>query len=187
VSPTPARTSGTAIIATAAALLEADGLEAVTMAAVAEQVGVRAPSLYKHVADRSALIVAVADGAVADLGVAMAAAAGASGTTEARLRHVATAFRVFARSRPRATALVFAGLGTEHQPSVAAAQAAVAPLLTLTAELAGPVRALEAARAMTAFAYGFAAMEAGAAFRFGGSVDAAWEAGLEALIRGLGA
>jgi AcrR family transcriptional regulator len=185
VSPTPARTSRAAIIEAAASLLEADGLEAVTMAAVAEQVGVRAPSLYKHVADRSALIAAVADGAVADLGVAMASAEGVTGTADERLRHVAAAFRTFARGRPKATALVFAGLGAEHQPSVVAAQAAVAPLLTLAAELAGPDRALDAARAMTAYAYGFAAMEVGAAFRFGGSVDAAWEAGLEANICGL--
>jgi AcrR family transcriptional regulator len=185
VSPTPARTNLAAIVGAAATLLEAEGLEGVTMAAVAEQVGVRAPSLYKHVADRSGLIAAVADGAVTDLGVAMAAVAGAPGITEDRLRHVAAAFRAFARRRPRATALVFAGLGTEHQPSVDAARTAVAPLIVLAAELAGPDRALEAARAMTAYAYGFAAMEAGAAFRFGGSVDAAWEAGLEALIRGL--
>ncbi len=188
MSPTPARTSRAAIIAAAAELLEAHGLEALTMAAVADVVGVRAPSLYKHVADRQQLIAAVADEAVRDLGMAIGNVPGMTDDgVQARLRSVATAFRTFARTRPRATALVFAGLGTEHQPSVDAARAAVAPLLSLAAELAGPERALEAARALTAYAYGFAAMESGGAFRFGSDVDAAWSAGLEALIRGLAA
>jgi Tetracyclin repressor-like, C-terminal domain len=83
--------------------------------------------------------------------------------------------------------LVFAGLGGDLQPSVATAAIAARPLLEVSAELAGKDRALVAARALTAFAYGFCAMEQDAAFRFGGDVDEAFSAGIEALIRGLAA
>jgi AcrR family transcriptional regulator len=189
MSPTPARTSRDAIVAAARSLLEEEGLDAVTMANVADRVGVRPPSLYKHVRDRGALIAAVADDAARELGLVMNEAVesvpgeGAS----ARLLRAALAFRALAGRSPRSVSLVFAGLGGSLQPSVEAAAIAARPLLEVSAELAGQNRALIAARALTAFAYGFCAMEHAGAFRFGGDIDAAFHGGIEALIGGLAA
>jgi AcrR family transcriptional regulator len=189
MSPTPARTSREAIVAAARDLLEEEGLDGVTMARVAERVGVRPPSLYTRVRDRGALLAAVADTAVAELGEALGSAERTAGDGPAalRLEHAARAFRGYARQRPRSVALVFAGLGEGLQPSVAAAADAARPLLRLAAELCGPDRALPAARALTAFAYGFCAMEHAGAFRFGGDVDEAFHAGVDALVQGFAA
>jgi len=187
MSPTPARTSRDAIVAAARSLLEEEGLDAVTMANVADRVGVRPPSLYKHVRDRGALIAAVADEAARELGLLMDEAVGGvpGEGADARLLRAALAFRVHAGRSPRAVFLVFAGLGGNLQPSVEAAAMAARPLLEVSAELAGQDRALVAARALTAFAYGFCAMEHAGAFRFGGDVDDAFRGGIEALLRGL--
>ena len=40
-------------------LLEEEGLEALTMRRLAERVGIRAPSLYKHLPDKAALEAAI--------------------------------------------------------------------------------------------------------------------------------
>ena len=187
MSPAPARTSRAAIIAAARDLLERDGIDGVTMAAVAGGVGVRAPSLYKRVRDRDALVALVAEDAAAELGRIVEVAVAGGGTVETRVVRVADAFRALARRSPRSMSLVFAGLGAEHQPAVDVAAAAARPLVALTAELAGPERALPAARVLTAFAWGFCTMEHAGAFRLGGDVDEAFRTGIAALTRGLAA
>ena len=120
MSPTPARTSREAIVAAARSLLEEEGLHAVTMANVADRVGVRPPSLYKHVRDRAALIAAVADEAALELGAEVdTAVRGSPGeSAEARVVSAAEAFRAFAGRSPRSVSLLFAGLGGDLQPSV---------------------------------------------------------------------
>ena len=65
MSPARAKTTEEAILDAASNLLEVGGLDALTMQAVAAEVGVRAPSLYKRVRDRAALVRAVQE---ADLG-----------------------------------------------------------------------------------------------------------------------
>jgi len=187
VSPAPARTSRDAVVRAARALLEEGGIDAVTMGAVAVAVGIRGPSLYKRVRDRDALLSLVAEAAAAELGDAVGAVVGGPGDAEQRVVLAADAFRDLAGRSPRSMALVFAGLGADLQPAVDVAAAAARPLVELAGELAGPDRALPAARALTAFAWGFTTMEHAGAFRLGGDVDAAWRTGVAALARGLAA
>ena len=83
------------------ALLEAGGLEAVTMQAVAQRVGVRAPSLYKRVPSRAALIAAIGRVALDDLARSISPW-GEDPDAAAGLRAVAAAYRAFAHANPRA-------------------------------------------------------------------------------------
>jgi AcrR family transcriptional regulator len=62
--PTPERTSYAEIVATGREVLEESGPAGLTMQRIAEKVGVRAPSLYKRVRDREALVEAVATATV---------------------------------------------------------------------------------------------------------------------------
>ncbi|MEI7744538.1 MAG: WHG domain-containing protein [Chloroflexota bacterium] len=186
MSPAPARTSRDAIVAAAREILESDGLDAVSMASVAARVGVRGPSLYKHVRDRSGLIDAIAVQAAAELEAAMAAADPGDGTpAEARLASLATAFRAFARRSPRATAMLFTDLGPGSAAALEAAARAAGPVVAVAAALAGPADALAAARVLTAFTFGFTTMELAGGFRMGGDPEAAFRLGIETLARGM--
>lgn len=188
MSPAPARTSRRAIIAAGRALLEEGGLDAVSMVTVARRVGIKPPSLYKHVRNRSELLAAMATDAADELGGLLAQAAVRPGDPPAaRLTALAEAYRDFARRSPRATGLLFADVGPEARAPVEAAARAAQPVVEVATELVGAADALAAARALTAFAYGFTSMEAAGAFRLGGDVDDAFRQGVAALARGLGA
>ncbi len=160
MSPARARTSQSAIVAAARDLLEEGGIEAVSMAGVAEQMGIRGPSLYKHVADRNALLSAVATDVALDLGRTLTRAverAGAGPTV--RLRSIATAYRSFALATPRAAGLLFSSIAPGATPTMASQVEAVRPLLDAAEAIVGHARALAAARVLTAFAHGFTDME----------------------------
>lgn len=186
MSPARARTSLADIVAAGRDLLEAGGLDAVTMQAVAGRVGVRAPSLYKRLPNRAALIAAIGGGALDDLGRQLEPLSrhpdAASG-----LRAIATAFRAFAHDNPRAYELLFMNLPPESRPPADRNARASAPLLALASQLVGPDEALDAARLVTAFAHGFVSMELTGTFRLGGDVDEAFRYGVDVLVSALAA
>jgi AcrR family transcriptional regulator len=112
------------ILAGATELLERAGgsEEAVTLRAVARQVGISAPSIYAHFADRQAIVDAIVNGAFGDFNRAIQAASDAAeragGGPRARLRAMCAAYLEFAAERPNRYNLLFdrrdlIGLGSE--------------------------------------------------------------------------
>lgn len=182
--PTPDRTSLDEIVRAARDLLESAGLSGVSMQAVAERVGVRAPSLYKRVRSREDLIRLVAEATLGDLKTRLDSVSGA-GDARQRLTALAHALRDFARERPAGYRLVFSPPSEATQLSPESLARSSEPLLAVAAELAGPRHALEAARTVTAWATGFIGMELAGAFRLGGDVDAAFEYGIARLSAAL--
>lgn len=185
MSPARARTSAAEIVAAGRALLEAGGLDAVTMQAVGERVGVRAPSLYKRFPNRGALVAAIAATALRELAASLTPLS-RDPDPAAGLRSVADAFRAFARANPRTYDLLFRNLPVDARPPSELNALAAAPVLDVASRLVGPDRALEAARLMTAFAHGFVSMEISGAFRLGGDVDSAYAYGVDVLVEALG-
>lgn len=184
--PTPDRTSLAAIVDAGRDLLERHGLDGLTMQAVAARVGVRAPSLYKRVAGRDALVALVVDATLRDLGAtADRAAEAAGGDPRDRLRALARALRRFAHRRPVAFRMVFAPTSDLALDAESLRASSVA-VVTAAADLVGEEHALDAARTFTAWANGFVSMEISGAFRLGGDVDRAFDFGVEAVVDAVG-
>jgi AcrR family transcriptional regulator len=183
--PTPAKTSRSGIIGAARELIVGYGVDGLTMQAVAERVGVRGPSLYKHFGGRADLLRAVERTVVAELESALTAA-GTSRDDKAALRAMAAAYRRFARESAAAYTLIFA-LRSEDEATESIRRRALEPALArLTHLLGNRDVAFVRARVLTAFLHGFASMEAAGAFRLGGNIDEAFRAGVELLLTGPG-
>ncbi|MCK2030768.1 TetR/AcrR family transcriptional regulator [Microbacterium galbinum] len=184
--PAPERTSTEAIVAAGRAILEESGPASLTMQAVATRVGVRAPSLYKRVRDRDALLTAVAEAAIDELGSRLAdsdsdsASGTGTGNSGADLTKLAEVYRAFAHEHPESFRLMF----TASAP-VDALHRASEPVLRAAAALVGEADALDAARLFTAWATGFLQMELSGVFRLGGDVGRAFDYGLRRLLAGL--
>jgi AcrR family transcriptional regulator len=178
--PTPARTSLEKIVQASRSIVEAGGLDSLTMQRVASAVGVRAPSLYKHVRNRDALVRLVVEGVARELTETLDAAA-KTGDPLADLRSLAHALRAYAHANPAAYGLLFAHLPAEARPDQDNLARTSAAVLRTTATLAGADLALEAARMVVAWAHGFISMELAGAFRLGGDLDRAYAFGIERL------
>jgi AcrR family transcriptional regulator len=160
------------ILAAARDLLEADGEAAVTMRAIAARLGIRAPSLYKHFADKAAIEVGLIAIGFEELAAALETASARSARPVA---DIARAYRNWALAHPHLYRLVNdRPLPRERLPAGLEARAAK-PLLVAV----GGDQSL--ARAVWALAHGLVSLELAGRFPPGADVDSAWEAGIAAL------
>jgi AcrR family transcriptional regulator len=159
------------IVAAARELLEREGPEALTMRRLAERLGIRAPSLYKHLPDKTAVESAVIATGLEDLaGVLEAAVTGAAEP----LMALAIAYRGFALGHRHLYRLMTDRPLPREQLPAGVEQRAAAPVLRAVGD---PDRA----RAVWAFAHGMVALELAERFPPGADLDAAWQAGITAL------
>ncbi|WP_217177602.1 TetR-like C-terminal domain-containing protein [Streptomyces sp. AC495_CC817] len=182
--PAPQRVSAPELVAAIRSIAERDGIDAVTMSAVAAAVGVRAPSLYKRAANRHELLRLAADDAASELGTEIAAIAASTDDPHAVLAGTAHALRALAARSPHVTTLLFCAPDPAINPTPELVAPIMANLLEAVSAIA-PDDPLSAARTLTAWAYGFCMMEQNGGFRQGGDVDAAFERGLDSVLRGI--
>jgi len=182
--PAPSKTSVDAIVDAGRHILEADGLDGLTLQAVAEAVGVRAPSLYKRIDGRGDLVRRISNEVAAELGATLEDAA-RTGDPHADLIAMAHAVRTFAHQHPRGYALLFAPLpeGWRVDPTLNAQLSAT--ILRAAGEVAPRADALKAARTVVAWLNGFVSMEQAAAFRLSGDLDEAFDYGIDRILAGL--
>lgn len=156
-------------------LLEEEGLEALTMRRLAERVGIRAPSLYKHLPDKAALEAAIIATGFEEAAAAFEQAVDRAGEGAGdALVALAAAYRRFALEHPHLYRLMNNGpLPRAHLPPGLEGRTA-APLLRVAGSEAR-------ARAVWAFAHGMVMLELDQRFPPDADLDAAWRAGIAAF------
>jgi AcrR family transcriptional regulator len=175
------------VVDVAASIADAEGLDAVTLARVAGELGVRAPSLYNHVDGRPDLLRALALRGVRELTAALReAAVGRSGTDA--LIAAAHAQRAYARDHPgRYAATVAAPAPDDEEHRGAAAEAVDVLLAVMRAWGLEGDEAIHAVRAVRSAVHGFVAIEAAGGFGMAVDVDASFDRLVAMLADGLGA
>jgi AcrR family transcriptional regulator len=160
------------IVGVALELLEEEGPGGLSMRRLAERVGIRAPSIYKHLPDKDAL-----EAAIISVGFERQAGVFEEALHDAEdpLGAIAHAYRDFAKAHPHLYRLM-----TEHELR--------RDLLTPGVEdrAARPVyeavgRDRDLARAAWAFAHGMTILELDRRFPPDADLEAAWRQGLQAF------
>jgi AcrR family transcriptional regulator len=168
------------VVDEAAELADEVGLEGLTLAALAERLGVRQPSLYKHLDSLAGLRRSISLQAKGELGdVLLRAAVGRSGADAITV--MAGAYREWALEHPaRYTAAQWIA-GPEDEEDTAASLGAIQVISdVLTAyELRGD-DAIDAIRAFRSTLHGFVSLEAAGSFGLDRDLDRSFDR----LVRG---
>ncbi|MEV8374710.1 TetR-like C-terminal domain-containing protein [Kribbella sp. NPDC056861] len=160
------------VVAAAAELADEAGLGNVTMGSLAERLGVRAPSLYKHVDGQADLTRRIATLALTELGDALRDALQGRAGPDA-LSAAAQTFRTYAIEHPgRYAATVRV---TSVQPGDPLADAGTRVFESLAAVLRGyrieQADTIHALRMLRSLLHGFATLEASEVFQLGTDID----------------
>ena len=176
--------SAQAVTDAAAELADAEGLDAVTLAALAGRLGVRPPSLYSHVGGLEDLRARLAAQGAEQLAERLqAAVAGRSGTPA--LAALASAYREYARDHPGAYAALQRVAGRGARASEAAERTVAVVLAVLEGYGLHGDEALHATRAIRSALHGFVLLEAQEGFGLPLDVDESFAALVAVLDRGL--
>jgi AcrR family transcriptional regulator len=150
------------------------------MRRLAERLGIQAPSLYKHLPDKTALEAAIIATGMEEAAIAFEAAVaerpaggGAGGGNDA-LAALAGAYREFALAHPHLYRLMNNGPLPREQLPAGLEERTATPLLRAAGSRAR-------ARAVWAFAHGMVMLELDQRFPADADLDAAWRAGIAAF------
>lgn len=161
------------VITCAWTVLEKDGREALTMRRLADELGIKAPSLYKHLPDKAALEAALVEEGLAAMGTALHDAAARPGRAGPVAAVLAT-YRRYGIDNPNLYRLTTSGrLPRERLPAGLEAWAGT-PFFLATGD---PHRA----QAMWAFAHGMVVLEIDGRFMDTSHLDRTWRAGAAAF------
>ncbi|HWK18736.1 MAG TPA: TetR-like C-terminal domain-containing protein [Solirubrobacteraceae bacterium] len=174
-----------AIVATAAVLADAEGLAAVTLARLATELGVRAPSLYAHIGGLDDLRRRLAARGARELAVTLGASAQGRAGSDA-LRAVCDAYRAYARAHPGTYTAAQRPPEPSDRESADAAEAVVGVVLAVLRgyELEGE-EAIHGARIVRSALHGFVGLEIDAGFGLPISLDDTYARLVAVLDRGL--
>jgi AcrR family transcriptional regulator len=181
--PYPAQVNAETILEQIRTMIADEGSDALSLARLAEALGITAPSLYRYYKSKTELLRAVHLETQRQLTRAMLTAGEVSAEPFERLLTMAQAYRQYALAQPVLYRLAFADVDVS-----ADADALLALALPLQATLegyAGSADSLAYLRGFWALIHGFVSLEIGGRFQRGGDLDADYERVVRVYLWGL--
>lgn len=163
------------IVAAARRILESEGADALTMRRLAAEVGIQAPSLYKHFSTKRAVEAALIETGLLEMGRALHAALVSPGRG-GPVRSLLGAYRSEARANPSLYRLATSGPLPRRDLAPGLEEWAGQPFLLATRD---PWKA----QALFSFAHGMVILELDDRFPDGSQLDRTWRAGAAAFAR----
>jgi AcrR family transcriptional regulator len=173
------------ILRAAGELADAEGLEQLTLARLAERLNVRSPSLYKHVAGldevRRGLALLSAQALAERFARAAIGKSGAEG-----VRSVSAAYRAFAREHPGLYAAIQRAPAQEDSALIAAS----AEIIDILRAVLAPwrldeTRLIHAIRMIRSLTHGFVSLEAAGGFGIPIDLEQSYDYAITIFIEGL--
>lgn len=157
------------IVTVAGAIVDAEGPAALTMRRVGADLGIKAPSLYKHLAGRDEIVALLVDDALFDAGDACHAAVDRPGR-RTPVAALLLAYRALGRDQPNRYRLATEGTLPRSALTPGLEDWAGEPFFRTTGEP-------QLAQALWAFAHGMVALEIDGRFLPGSDLDRTWREG----------
>ena len=162
-------------VAAARQILEVEGADALTMRRLADEMGIQAPSLYKHFSSKADLELLLIEDALFDVGDATHRALHDSGHNSTVLNLLVT-YRAFSLSHPNLYRLATAGPLVRHRLPQGLEEWAGNPWFVVTGDAS-------LAQALWSLAHGLVILELDDRYPPGSDLDGTWRAGAAAFER----
>jgi AcrR family transcriptional regulator len=179
--PYPSLIDRDRIVETARKLIDAQGIDALTLRVVADALGVKAPSLYRYVKNKNAMLLAINEVTSLELVATMIQAADSTVPLIDRLVKVAMAYRQYAHEHPICYELAMSN-NAEIKPGLDMQVQLVLPLQALFAQLIDEADSLAALRGAYAMLHGWVSLEIGQQLRREGDLSEHFEQSFRAYL-----
>jgi AcrR family transcriptional regulator len=176
MSPYPAQITRDGLVAQAWDIAARDGVESLSLARLADALGVKAPSLYNHMKGKAELLKAVNELTIRRLFDTLDAIAASypPESAYASLLAMAAAYRTFAHTHPIPYTLAFATTDPTARPDPAELAARAIPYQHRMAYLSGDEASLTALRGLLALMHGYVMLELHHQLQRGGDLAATY-------------
>jgi AcrR family transcriptional regulator len=180
--PRTKRLDEATVVAAAARIADAEGLEAATLSRIAAELGVRPPSLYNHVESHAALMRAVALDSYAEFGDALRDAA-VGRAREDGIRAIAVAYRGYAAEHPGRYATTVRAPARNDKEGQDLAMKGLAPIFAVLAGwgIEGD-EATHLIRVIRSSLHGFVSLEQGGGFGIPLQIDESFDLLVDSLV-----
>jgi AcrR family transcriptional regulator len=182
--PYPSRIDKETIVNTARSMIEVSGVDNLSLHKLARELGVKAPSLYRYLKNKTELLRSVNDLTNRELFKSMRFAIDMEADAKTRLIGVARAYREFAHENPITYGLFLTNTINELRPKFQEGQRDIFPFHELFTEIAGEENARAAMRGALGLIHGWVMLEISHQYQKHGNIEEDFIQAVSAYLEG---